>query len=263
MDLCFLRRRDLTYVQAMEASLKAIGCKAAPRRAGETDIHRTAKLALARAFAARGLEVRTEAVLGDQRADVLVTSGLGCRVAVEVQHSPIEPDELAARTRAYHAQSVRALWIPTIDLAALSPTRLGPPRLLGVHRFLCPAWHQWIEAQQGSLWYWSEGALWQAWLTHRLVQRTARGTGPEWEEAEAARRAHALTLLGPFDAGALRLHPNPPAPGPDTRFNLVPGASAALVRAGESRPMPPPTELAHTLVQGRLISRLKPISRAA
>lgn len=241
----------------------ARSCPPPARRAGETDIHRAAKLALARAFAARGLQVRVEAVLGDQRADVLVSSPRGLDVAVEVQHSPIEPDELAARTRAYHAQGVRVVWIPTLDIASLAPVRVGPPRLFGVDRFLCPAWHRWIAAQQGSLWYWSDGALWQAWLEHRTVTRAERGTGPEWREAEAARRAHALTILGPFDPGAVRILPNPPSPGPDACFNLVPGASAALVAAGESRPRPAPCALEHRWAGGRLVASLAPISRAA
>ena len=48
----------------------------------------------------------------DRRADVLISSRAGKRYAIELQHSPIDFDELVERTRGYIAADVRVIWIP-------------------------------------------------------------------------------------------------------------------------------------------------------
>lgn len=207
---------------------------------GETRTHADAKRRIARALAARGLTVRIEApvrgMAENRRADILVTSPAGDRVAVEIQHSPIEPAELLQRTRDYRNLKIGVVWIPTLDLATLTLRRLGSGRLHRVDRFVIPAWHEWIEAQQGALWYWADGALWRGWTEPLPVRETRAYRHYRDEDLPTAKRLRTLTLEGPFDPQAIRIQPRGPAPGPDVRFNLEPGASATLVANGERRP---------------------------
>lgn len=232
------------------------------RSGGETAIHSSAKAALTRALRSRGLVAEVEVPLHgaaeERRADILVTGPAGDRVAIEVQHSPIATEALLARTRDYRALGLRILWLPTLDLAALRPQRLGPGRLWAVPRFALPRWHAWIEAQQGGLWYWAEGALWRAWAEPLPRAERLRAHDRDTDTPTAARLC-ALTLQGPFDPAAVRIHARAADPGPDTRFTLAPGASAAVVLTGERRRPSSPTELAwngaeaRPLIQPRLL----------
>ncbi|MEZ4865329.1 MAG: competence protein CoiA family protein [Caldilineaceae bacterium] len=54
------------------------------------------------------LEVIIESAL--RRADIMLTTTNGCRVAHEVQLSPITPQELEARTNDYAAQGIDTFW---------------------------------------------------------------------------------------------------------------------------------------------------------
>src|SRR3954464_4411013 len=68
---------------------------------GETRAHLEAKLLVGIALKARGLRAELECVQeglsGDRRADVLVWSPNGRRLAIELQHTPIGLDEIEKR----------------------------------------------------------------------------------------------------------------------------------------------------------------------
>ncbi len=213
---------------------------------GETAEHREAKAAFARAFAARGLDVALEAEVlsggGDRRADVLVRDPrTGARVAIEIQHSAISPEQIEARTRAYAAAGVKVIWIPTLGQTA--PRPLARARLHAVDRYAVPAWQRFAAAYHGTLWFWHAGAVWRGWLDQAWVAGAGRGEdgGEGWRPS---RRWQSLTLEGPFDPSGLRIAPSFNRIEAHEEFALGQGFAANFVLAGERARNTAPTAMA-------------------
>ena len=86
---------------------------------GETQAHLEAKRLFAEAFAARGLRVEIEHVVPSlpsyRRADIMVWTKRGRRVAVELQHTPIGLDEIEERAFAYARAEITQVWIPFLS----------------------------------------------------------------------------------------------------------------------------------------------------
>jgi hypothetical protein len=78
---------------------------------GETERHINLKREFAEAFRVSGWTATPEAAGDGYRADVLVTSPAGQRVAVEVQVSPIAADLVGERTRRHSAAGLSTLWV--------------------------------------------------------------------------------------------------------------------------------------------------------
>ncbi len=72
---------------------------------GETRAHLEAKLLVAKALAGRGLRAEVEFVVntlpGDRRADVIAWSPNGRQIAFELQHTPIDLNEIESRASSY------------------------------------------------------------------------------------------------------------------------------------------------------------------
>lgn len=98
---------------------------------GETIAHREAKKLFQDEFKWRGLRAEVEHVVpslpGDRRADVMVWSPQGIPHAIELQHTPVDYDNLERRTRSYIAAGVRPIWIPFLPMKVWEDAeRLGP-----------------------------------------------------------------------------------------------------------------------------------------
>jgi hypothetical protein len=78
---------------------------------GETARHLRLKAVFAAAFRSAGWEADLEVAGDDWRADVLVCSPQGHRVAVEVQLATITPDAVNDRMRRHRAADVTTLWV--------------------------------------------------------------------------------------------------------------------------------------------------------
>lgn len=216
---------------------------AAVRAFNEGAAHREAKAALAACLRARGLDVAIEASAGAaRRADLLVVSPAGQRVAIEIQHSAISLADVRQRTADHAAAGVATLWLPVLDLpeGALRPVRgaLG----LGHVRMALPAWIEWLEARAGALWFWRRGALWRGWLDAAWVRAPAGHLGDAgdcgWRRSS---RLRTVTLEGPVAPEHTRLLTRPAAQLPDQRFDRLAGPCATLVRLGERTPPSCPT----------------------
>jgi competence protein CoiA len=86
---------------------------ACPYGTGESEEHRQAKHAIYEALQTHPniSWVRVEWYLGEVRPDINFTMRDGQEVAVEIQFSPLSPEETARRTRLYSAKRIHVLWL--------------------------------------------------------------------------------------------------------------------------------------------------------
>lgn len=178
---------------------------------GETVAHLDAKALVHAEFSRRGtpaeLEKTVDTLPGDRRADVMVTTPGGGLVAFELQHSPIDPRDIAARAEAYARADVAQLWIPFLSQKAMEGgVRTGKglrvagyrprPFELWLHRF--HEGHAWMYAPP-------DGSFWRATLApHMLYQEYRVRLGEGGEEISsggyeyAAKDMRDLSLEGPY-----------------------------------------------------------------
>lgn len=205
---------------------------------GETAQHLAAKSAIAASFGARGLLVRLEAevlsCVGDRRADVLVEHPAnGARVAIEIQHSPLDLNAIQDRTRAYCAANVAVIWVPTLDRKNLNLRSIGGDVLVA-ERYSVPGWQRFAAAYHGMLWFWMDGALWRGWLDDAWIPAPTRDplAGEGWMPS---RRWAVLTIEGPFVPASLRIQLRLNVLRSHETFQFPPGPSAHFVVDGEPK----------------------------
>lgn len=126
-----------------------------PYASGESMGHQRAKIALWRTFQSRGLrcepEVFVQTLSGDRRADVMVWSPSGSRVAIEVQHSSISLEDIHDRTAAYLMTGIPVLW--TALARPWFPEDEYPEATL-IAKYAAPLWQRWIHGYNfGELWF--------------------------------------------------------------------------------------------------------------
>lgn len=84
--------------------------------AGETRAHLEAKALVKAAVVGRGLKAEAEFIVntlpGDRRADVMAWSPKGLQIAFELQHTPIDLNQIEARASSYARIGVAQIWIP-------------------------------------------------------------------------------------------------------------------------------------------------------
>lgn len=145
---------------------------------GETAEHMGAKLALQAAFRVRGLRAEVEwPVLssgGNRRADVVVWSPTGKLFAFEVQHQPIEPDEIARRTEAYLAARIPVVWISLHrDRDLWRNVIYNGPGALWIEKYSVRPWERWAHGyHMGSLWFYrpKDQTFWSGRLEDFLIE---------------------------------------------------------------------------------------------
>ena len=189
---------------------------------GETSAHLQAKATLRDAFAARGLRVEVEwevpALSGDRRADVMLWSPAGRRVAIELQHTGIGLPEIEARTRAYAEAGIAVLWVPFLRPQALGEAverSAGEEGDRFVEKYPARPWELWVYGLGGGeVWLYDAigQALWRGrFARHRMYAAPAAWYRRSGDEVRAggrwrlSKRWRELTLWGPNDPADLRI----------------------------------------------------------
>ena len=190
----------------------------------ETMAHLSAKLRLFEHFESRGLAVRTEADLSHlgirRRADLLVEIPGGSLVAIEIQHTPILPEELEQRTRDYLGTGIAVLWLPLTTLSKQAIHWSGSTGV--VERYAARSHEKWIhDYHRRQLWYYDTATekLWLGRLDKCMLSREVRALEP-WAGryvSVATRRVRSkrwqkLTLRGPLELGEIALTAIPAIP---------------------------------------------------
>lgn len=187
---------------------------------GETRAHLEAKLLVANALTKRGLRAEVEFVVntlpGDRRADVMAWSSNGRQIAFELQHSPIDLDEIEARASSYVRAGVAQIWIPFLKASVWND---GEPRAGGwfVKRYSPRPFERWVHGFNGEQGMWMydppRKKFWRGRLAgHRIyVEETTwyseggvqnyGGGYHRW-----SKRFKELTLDGPYDAERLLIN---------------------------------------------------------
>jgi hypothetical protein len=201
---------------------------------GETEDHLEAKSKLYEAFLNRSLRAEAEwevpSLGGDRRADVFIWEMGAGPVALELQHTPIVPEAMVTRTKAYMAAGVAPLWVPFIDL----PDGVGPV----IEGYRPKPFERWISAFGfGEIWYWSprHAALFKGRLEPFMSWRE----GHVWEDAHGFREEvpgqlvrqeglMTLRLEGPFDPAGIGLRRFRRKPAKFDRYDLPGGPAASF-----------------------------------
>lgn len=125
--------------------------------AGETRTHLEAKLPVANALAARGLRAEVEFVVntlpGDRRADVMTWSPKGLQIAFELQHTPIDLNEIDRRASSYACAGIAQIWTPFLKASVWKD---GEPPKGGwfVERYSPRPFERWVHDFNGKHGMW-------------------------------------------------------------------------------------------------------------
>lgn len=176
--------------------------------AGETQQHLKAKEIFYFFFKEQGRAVDIESPLAGNllRADVLVTATNGQRVAFELQHSTISPDEIERRTSLYFQNGIVLVWLPLIKLDKLDFERA--PHGGVVKRYTPKPFERWLHGFNfGEIWYFDPECahLWHGKFEKSMIEVPVS----EWYESggnhvsvggyeRISKRWKKLTLTGPF-----------------------------------------------------------------
>jgi Competence protein CoiA-like family len=206
---------------------------------GETEDHLEAKSKLYEAFVNRSLRAEAEwevpSLGGDRRADVFIWEMAAGPVALELQHTPILPEAMVTRTKAYMAAGVAPIWIPFVDL----PEGISSI----IENYRPKPFERWISASGfGEIWYWSprHAALFKGTLEPSMTWRK----GHVWEDAHGFREevpgqfvkqegVMTLRLEGPYDPSTIGLRRFWRKPARFGRYDLPGGPAASFQMQGK------------------------------
>jgi competence protein CoiA len=186
---------------------------------GETRAHLEAKSLVRAALVRRGLRAEVEFIVrnlpGDRRADVMVWSPKGVQIAIELQHTPIDLDEIEARASSYSRAGIAQIWIPFLREAVWKE---GKPQDGGwfVERYSARPFERWVHGLNGKHGMWMyDPADKEFWLGrmegHQLYVEQTSWYSEGGEENFAggfhrwSKRYKELTLVGPYKADDLLL----------------------------------------------------------
>lgn len=217
---------------------------------GETREHMAAKLAFLSCFRDQGLIADVEQVVlsieGDRRADVLVSARPPSqrKVALELQHQPIDLEQIERRTRAYVAAGIPVLWLPLLKLAIWDDAEAGDGDEdegdYYVERYTAPSWQRWLAAYTGDrpVWFYEPGrnVVWRAKLSpceiHVPLTSYFEYDGTEMESggySKTSRRWMRLDLWGPLPMSRVLLTTWTRKPGRTDDYVFPGGKVGALV----------------------------------
>lgn len=136
---------------------------------GETRAHLKVKHITKDSLEARGLkaevEFRVETLPGDRRADVLVWSPSGDRIAIEFQHCSIGIGEIEARSFAYARAGIAQIWIPFLRSYFWKHAEHHPPESF-VGKYAPRPFEKWIHGlnRKHEMWVYDpcSESFWQA-----------------------------------------------------------------------------------------------------
>ena len=183
---------------------------------GETGAHLKAKQMFLDLFQDSGLsavpEFRFDWMDATRRADIAVRLAKGQFAAIEIQHTPIDPSELFARSRDYMAHGIAVHWVPLFDIGKLDTW--APPLGLQVERYAARPFEKWIQAFNfGEIWLLDtrREKIWKGNLSPCLIEQPARS----WFEkggversapgySKPSKRWRTLDLCGPLELSMLK-----------------------------------------------------------
>lgn len=212
---------------------------------GETRAHLEAKSFVFEALIERGLRAEIEKVVdtlhGDRRADVMVWSPNGCRVAFELQHTPIELNEIEARSFSYARAGIAQIWIPFLRETVWSDGEANEGGWF-VERYSPRPFERWVHGLNGKNGMWmydpAEKKFWLADMkAHQMyIEETSWYTeGGEEDSAGGysrwSKRYRELTLKGPFEFQNLRIRLKYRESFSTKRYNWPAGYVARLTHA--------------------------------
>jgi len=207
---------------------------------GETQQHLAAKMQLRDGFRARGygaeVEVEVLSMAGDRRADVLVTSQGGVhRIAIEVQHQPIDFGAMERRTIAYMAAGVPVLWMGILTEAIKDKAEpiIGGMR---ISQYSIRPWEKWAHAFGfKELWYVdpTNGELWLGVFSEHMIEKAGASWYNQYGEEESvsgytrrSKRWRTLTLHGPYQLDQIAISMPTRSPWESKAFRLPGGRYA-------------------------------------
>lgn len=205
---------------------------------GESAVHMAAKLAVLRAARQRGLRAEVEyyvsTLSGDRRADVMVWSPSGQRIAIEVQHSSISLDDIYRRSESYTSAGIAVIWLPILDVKMLNNACLTDDGSLLIKRYEPPHWQRWISGYSfGRLWIMtSDLRLWAAQMNPHIIRLPGRPARP-------AAKVKDLLLFGPFDLADTRFRVKSRAAGELGQHKYPGGPTAEYLVDGFTHPKKP------------------------
>lgn len=189
---------------------------------GETHAHREAKRLFQEEFIRRGLRAEVEhevaSLPDDRRADVVVWSPGGERFALELQHTPIDYENLEHRTRSYIRAGVRVVWVPFLrpkmfeEAVPIGPKKDGD---FLIEKYAARPLEKWVHGFNfGEYWMYdpSRKALWKA----KLAKHEIHAKVSVWYDADGnenhtggytktSKRWRELTLWGPYRLDQVRI----------------------------------------------------------
>jgi Competence protein len=187
---------------------------------GETEAHLKAKEYVQAEFERRGIRAETEYIIdtmpGDRRADVMLWTPGGSMVAIELQHTSIDPRNLAERVAAYARVGIRQCWIPFVPDVVWkkgAATKFGWIR----QGYSPRTFETWLHRMQGKNGVWMfdrrDSNFWLATLRPHTVYKEHRyyidSSGEErssggYEYISDSKRD--LHLTGPHNLESLMVH---------------------------------------------------------
>ena len=189
---------------------------------GETREHLEAKELFKEEFIRRGLRAEVEhevaSLPDDRRADVVVWSPKGQRFALELQHTPIDYDNLEHRTRSYIHSGVRVIWVPFFRPKLWEEAEALGPNVDGdflIEKFSARPLEKWVNGFSfGEFWMYdpSRKALWKAKLSkHEFYVEPSSWYDSDGNESDAggywktSKKWRELKLWGPYGLDQVRI----------------------------------------------------------
>lgn len=168
---------------------------------GETRAHMSAKLMLLAHFRAKGLQADVEYPVGDQRADVRILNSKGESFVFEIQHSPLEPNEISRRTSGYFKAGAAVMWVSIIDSAYVEQHKNN-----FIDRYSPKTFERWLDvaSPSGVLWFIdpTRGVLWHGSFVETLIDVPSTDFGGGY--SYPSRRWVGIRFKGPFELSNLK-----------------------------------------------------------
>jgi len=211
---------------------------------GETRAHLEAKQLVGDVLKARGLRAELECVLrelsGDRRADVLVWSPTGKRLAIELQHSPIGIDEIERRAFSYARQGVAQIWVPFLSKDTIELADRRSDGTLFLATYSPRHFERWVHGLHGKdgMWCYAphQKLFWKARLAPHMVWKPVTEWYDEYGDEQSAggysrfsKKHRELTLEGPYGFDALRIVVKNRRPFKAAQYNWPGGSVAQFV----------------------------------
>lgn len=180
--------------------------------AGETIFHLEAKKLVRDSLVARGLRAEIECIVNalprDRRADVMVWSPNGEQLAIELQHTSIDLDQIEDRASSYARAGIAQIWIPFLSKSVMLDAEPQGSSSMFIEKYSARPFEKWVHGLHGSdgMWMYSprDKTFWHAGLEgHQIwVEETSWFEAGGVERTEGgyyrwSKRYKELTLAGP------------------------------------------------------------------